>query len=156
MKFKKPWLLVGCIALCLAVGLIGSLFTITGVGSWYSHLARPSFSPPNWLFGPVWTLLYILMGISLYLVITAKKKNKQAAYYIFAVQLVLNLFWSILFFGMEMPLLAFIEILLLWVSILATIILFSRISRPAAWINLPYLCWVSFATLLNLAIYLLN
>jgi steroid 5-alpha reductase family enzyme/tryptophan-rich sensory protein len=151
IPFQTPLL---CIILCLAAGGIGGMFTITGPGTWYASIIKPSFNPPNWVFGPVWTLLYILMGIALALAIRAKART--AAYVAFGVQLLLNTLWSILFFGLSSPVLAFICIILLWGSILATILLFWKQSRLAASLLIPYLLWVSFATVLNGAIMLLN
>ncbi len=156
MKPRNAMLLLGSILLCEIAGLIGAIFTTPSIPAWYASLVKPGFSPPNWLFAPVWTLLYLLMGVSLYLIITAKSKKKKAAYYLFAVQLALNVLWSILFFGMHAPLYAFMEIVLMWISILATILVFHRISKPAAWLNVPYLLWVAFASALNLAIFILN
>jgi tryptophan-rich sensory protein len=119
-------------------------------------LNKPSFSPPNYLFAPVWTALYILMGIALYLVwINGYKKHKKAII-VFGIQLGLNLLWSILFFGMRNPLLAFIEILLLWSFIVYTIILFYKTSKTAAYLLTPYILWVSFASVLNFFIFYLN
>lgn len=133
---------------------IGSLFTVSSIDSWYSSLVTPSFNPPNWIFGPVWTILYLLMGISLYLVWS--KKVDVIALSVFGTQLVLNTLWSILFFGLHLPLVAFIEIIILWIAILANIIVFYRTSKEAAYLLMPYLIWVSFAAVLNLAIVILN
>lgn len=146
------------IILCLLAGFIGSFFTASSISSWYSTLAKPFFNPPNYLFGPVWTLLYILMGISLYIIWTKKSnpKQKKFAIYLFAIQLILNTLWSILFFGLQNPLLAFIEIIFLWAAILLTIINFKKISKPAAYLLIPYILWVSFAAILNFSLYYLN
>jgi translocator protein len=153
----KKWLkLIISIFVSLFAGFIGSFFTITGVNSWFSTIIKPSFNPPNWIFGPVWTTLYILMGISLYLIWTNKIKNKKPAMTIFFTQLVLNSLWSILFFGVQKPLFAFIEIIILWFAILLTILKFHKISKPASYLLVPYILWVSFAAVLNLSIYLLN
>jgi tryptophan-rich sensory protein len=152
---RKSWLkLALCIIVSLLAGVIGGLFTKTDAGSWYSTIVKPSFNPPNWLFGPVWTLLYILMGISLYLAIIhgAKKKAKI----LFGTQLALNTLWSIIFFGMENPLLAFICIIILWIAILLTIVEFWKTSKTAVYLLMPYILWVTFASALNLAIVLLN
>lgn len=155
---NKTLLLVISIIICLAAGFIGSLFTTTGPDSWYSNINKPSFNPPGWIFGPVWTLLYILMGISLYLVWQKgiADPHVKIALLIFAVQLVLNIMWSILFFGMQSPMLALIEIVLLWVFILLTITHFYPISRTAAYLLIPYILWVSFAAILNFSIFMLN
>jgi len=146
--------IAGAIVLCLLAGIIGSLFTVTGPASWYSQLIKPSFNPPNWIFAPVWTILYILMGIALYLAV--KNKIGKKAIIIFASQLVLNALWTIIFFGMHNPFLAFMEIILLWIAILWTIIEFRKKSRAASYLLIPYILWVSFASILNLAIYFLN
>ena len=135
-------------------GFLGALATTPSIKSWYSHLNKPSFNPPNWLFGPVWTLLFLLMGISLYLV--WRQGNTSAALTIFFVQLALNLLWSILFFGLHQPTLAFLEIIVLWLAILATILKFYPISNLAAYLLIPYLLWVSFAGFLNFTIARLN
>lgn len=148
--------LVIAVFICELVGIIGALFTTPSITTWYATLQKPSFNPPNWIFGPVWTTLYFLMGISLYLVWQKKVKGSEQAMKIFMIQLVLNLIWSILFFYQQSPLAAFIEIILLWSAILATIFFFYKISKAAAYILIPYLLWVSFAAILNLSIYLLN
>jgi steroid 5-alpha reductase family enzyme/tryptophan-rich sensory protein len=148
-----PTLLLAII-ICLAAGGIGGFFTTTGPGTWYASIVKPSFNPPSWVFGPVWTTLYLMMGVSLYLAM--KKKVGKTALVVFATQLVLNALWSILFFGFESPRLALLCIALLWCSILACIILFYKKSRTAAYLLIPYLLWVSFASVLNAAIYLLN
>jgi tryptophan-rich sensory protein len=146
--------LVLSIGLCLCAGALGGLFTTTGADSWYASIVKPSFNPPNWVFGPVWTLLYILMGVALYLAI--RQKASWSILAVFMGQLALNALWSILFFGLESPVLALVCIIVLWVSILTCIILFYKQSRAAAYLLLPYLLWVSFATILNWAIWLLN
>lgn len=155
---NKILLLVISIIVCLAAGFIGSFFTSSSIGSWYSTISKPGFNPPGWIFGPVWTVLYILMGISLYLVLQKglPDTHVKIAILIFAVQLVLNILWSILFFGMQSPMLAFIEIILLWVFILLTITHFYALSKPAAYLLIPYILWVSFAAILNFSIYMLN
>ena len=151
---KKGWKLTISLALPLIVSIIGGLFTASSVSTWYVELIKPSFNPPNWIFGPVWIILYLLMGISLYLIWT--KKYNKPAFFIFGIQLVLNLFWSILFFGMKSPLYAFIEIIFLWFAIIITIIYFYRINKLSAYLLIPYLLWVSFAAILNLSILILN
>jgi len=144
------------ILLCQFAGFIGSIFTITAIPTWYASLNKPSFNPPNYLFGPVWTTLYILMGISFALILLNKTKNTKTAITFFSIQLALNALWSIIFFGMKMPLLAFINIILLWLAILFTMISFYRISKPSFWLLVPYILWVSFASALNLMIVVLN
>jgi len=148
--------LVGTIVLCEAVGGLGALATTPNITSWYAALAKPSFSPPNWLFGPAWTILYALMGIALFLIWEAKAKNKTTAYTVFFIQLALNLLWSFLFFYFHLPLVAFVEIVLMWIFILASMISFSKISKPASWLLLPYILWVTFASALNFAVWWLN
>ena len=160
MKFTKPRIarLAASIVICQLAGVIGSFFTSPSIPGWYASLVKPSFNPPNWIFGPVWISLYLLMGISLFLVWDKASKNKFAkiAIGIFAFQLVLNSIWSILFFGMQSPIYAFIEIIILWAAILASIIAFYRVSAPAASLLLPYILWVSFAAVLNFFIWRLN
>ena len=155
---NKTLLLIISIVICQFAGLIGSVFTVRSISTWYTALVKPAFNPPNWLFGPVWTLLYLLMGISLYLVWQkgTSDVHVKIALLIFAVQLVLNILWSILFFGMQSPMLGLIEIVLLWVFILLTITNFYHISKPASYLLIPYILWVSFAAVLNLSIFLLN
>ena|SRR5690349_403322 len=145
------------IALSFVAGAIGSLATTPNIPTWYAALEKPFFNPPNWVFGPVWTLLYILMGISLYLVWTAKNKNqKTTAYKLFGLQLVLNALWSIVFFGLHQPWLAVVVIGALLVVLTITIKVFSGYSKAAAWLLVPYIAWVSFATTLNIGVALLN
>lgn len=157
MNLRRPWLLALGILICLAVGGAGSYFTSSSVSTWFVTLATPSFNPPSWVFGPVWTTLYILMGVSLYLVqIGGKGAAAKNAVRLFGAQLLLNFLWSIFFFGLRSPLLAFIDIILLWAAIAACIITFHRLSKPAAYLLVPYILWVSFATVLNYAIVMLN
>jgi tryptophan-rich sensory protein len=128
------------------------------IPTWYATLNKPMFSPPNWLFGPVWTALYFLMGVSLFLVWKQgfKKKQVKSAVKVFLFQLVVNFLWSILFFGLQSPLLGLIDIVLMLGLIIYSIKLFYPISKIAAYLLVPYLLWVSFATLLNLFILILN
>jgi benzodiazapine receptor len=156
---KKFFQLIACIIVCQSAGLIGSIFTFSSIENWYSFLNKPSFSPPNWVFGPTWTLLYTLMGIAIYLIIQAKNvdsKSKKPAYLVFAIQLLLNATWSIVFFGLQSPFWGFINIILMWTFIVASIISFSRINKIAAGLLVPYLLWVSFASVLNYYILILN
>ena len=145
-----------CVLIPLVIGFIGGIFTSSSVSNWYSTLNKPSFNPPSWIFSPVWTLLYILMGIALYLVFVSNSKYRKAGLILFGVQLGLNLLWSILFFGLRNPYFAFIEILVLWIWILVTIVYFFRIDKKAGWLMIPYILWVSFAALLNYMIFVLN
>jgi tryptophan-rich sensory protein len=135
---------------------IGGFFTSSSVGTWYTTINKPSFNPPSWVFGPVWTLLYLLMGIALYLVWVNKAKKKEKAYWAFGIQLGLNALWSILFFGMRNPLFAFVEIIFLWTAILFTIIYFYKINKKTIYLLIPYILWVSFAAVLNFSIMILN
>jgi benzodiazapine receptor len=148
------WILISTLS-----GAIGSFFTVSAIPTWYLQLQKPFFNPPNWIFGPVWSLLYCMMGIAMGLIASQKikKKNiKKRAYQVFLVQLGLNCLWSIIFFGLKNPPLALAEILLLWASIFITIKTFQPLNRWAAYLLIPYLAWVSFATLLNLMIVVLN
>lgn len=144
--------LVGFIFLCQSAGLIGSIFTFNSVNTWYLTLEKPFFNPPSFVFGPVWTFLYFLMGVSLYLVWGKKKTDLKW----FWIQLVLNTTWSIIFFGLKNPLLAFIIIIFLWISIIQTIKSFKKVNKNASYLLYPYLTWVSFASILNLSIVILN
>jgi len=155
---KDWWKLIVAVIMCLMVGYIGSLATYPAIPTWFATLNKPIFSPPNWLFAPVWTALYILMGISLYLVWvkgTKIKRNKEAIN-LFLIQLGLNFLWSFIFFGFRNPSLAFLEIIALWILLLMTILRFWKISKIAAYLLMPYIAWISFASILNLAIVLLN
>jgi translocator protein len=153
-KVYEALKLLGCIILSMAAGFIGTIFTATGPGSWYANIIKPSFNPPNWIFGPVWTTLYVMMGIALYLIL--KTKNNKKAITLFGIQLVLNTLWTIIFFGLQNPLIAFIEIIILWVFILLTILEFYKKSKIAAYLMIPYILWVTFASILTLAITILN
>jgi len=146
------------IVICVIAGVIGSIFTTPSIPTWYASLNKPPFNPPNWIFGPVWTTLYILMGIAAYLVWRngIGKKEVKTAVFVFALQLILNSLWSFIFFGQHWMLLAFCEIIILWLAILFTIIKFWPISTAAGLLLLPYIFWVSFASILNFSIWLLN
>ncbi len=157
---KKPkWLsLIAAIAICELAGVVGSFFTTPAINTWYRTLVKPDLAPPNWIFAPVWTTLFFLMGIAVYLVWEKNwnRKEKKLALMVFFGQLILNIIWSILFFGLRNPALAFIEIILLWLAIAASIYFFSKISKPAAWLLIPYILWVSFASYLNFQLWQLN
>jgi benzodiazapine receptor len=146
------------ITICELAGIIGTIFTTSAITGWYMTLTKPALNPPSWVFGPVWTLLYALMGISAFIVWQKGIANRRVkiALSIFLGQLILNSAWSIIFFGLRCTGGALIEIIILWCTILATIIAFYKISKPAAWLLLPYIIWVSFAMYLNYAIWLLN
>ena len=150
--------LIVAIALCQSAGLIGAIFTADAIPNWYATLEKPFFNPPNWVFGPVWTLLYTMMGISLFLIWRLRKTDDRVtpALRPFFIQLALNTAWSILFFSSQQLWVAFAAILVLWWFIFSTIRQFLPISRTAGWLLVPYLAWVSFATVLNLAIAILN
>ena len=151
----KVKLLIFSLALPLIVGFISSYFTVGSIPTWYASLNKPSFNPPNYIFAPVWTILYILMGISLYLILSSKKNNKYGLM-LFFVQLALNFAWSLVFFGTHHIVPAFIDIVLLWIAIFMTIKEFLKINKTAGYLLIPYILWVSFATILNLSIVLLN
>jgi translocator protein len=152
---NKSIKLILCILLPLLVGGVSGFFTSQSIPNWYVYLNKPSFNPPNYLFGPVWTLLYIIMGISFYLILNKPKVNWLLVS-VFITQLILNFFWSFIFFNAHNLGLALVEIIILWASILTMIILFYKTNKWAAILNIPYLLWVSFATLLNYSIYSLN
>ena len=158
MYVKKATKLIASIFICQLAGIVGSLFTYQAIPTWYAYLQKPSFNPPNWIFGPVWITLYTLMGISAFLVFERGWENKEVklALSIFGLQLILNSIWSIIFFGLQLPVFAFIEIVILWIFILLSIIYFYKVSKPAALLLLPYILWVSFASVLNLSIAILN
>ncbi|WP_162126510.1 TspO/MBR family protein [Flavobacterium phycosphaerae] len=144
---------------CLAVGYFSSLVTRENIPTWYAMINKPSFNPPNWVFAPVWTLLYILMGYAagrIWNKIDTDEANVKKAFIFFLVQLGLNTLWSFLFFGLHNPMLAFFEILLLWAMIFETYTQFKNIDKVAGYLLVPYLAWVSFATVLNGSIWYLN
>ena len=146
------------LAIPQAAAAIAAYVTITGSGSWYANLQKPQWNPPSWLFGPVWTLLYVLMGISFYLVWkeNVKSKQKSSAMILWSLQLLLNFSWSIIFFKLQAPGWATVEIALLWMVLLATILAAARISKAAAWLLVPYIAWVSFAAYLCYTIWQMN
>lgn len=155
----KNWVrLVIALLLPQVAGITAALVTETGESSWYRTLQKPDWNPPNWLFAPVWTTLYIMMGVAFYLIwkSSAPSAQKRPAMRFWITQLVFNFFWTIVFFGLHQPGWALAEICCLWMLILITIFLFARISRLAAWLLVPYISWVSFAALLNYAIWELN
>lgn len=156
----SQWLgLAIAVAVCFAAAAVGSLYTAPAIPVWYASLQKPAFSPPNWLFGPVWTLLYLMMAVAVWLVWSERGFTKGAAALaiaLFAIQLLLNSLWSIIFFGWRRPGLALVEIFFLWTAIFATMLSFWRISHAAGWLMWPYLLWVTFAGFLNLSIWKLN
>lgn len=160
---KKIYKLIISLIIPQLAGGLGSIFTVGSVKSWYLTLEKPMLNPPAWVFGPVWTTLFLLMGYALYLVWFSyaeasadKKVMIKIALTLFGIQMVLNALWSIIFFGLHSPGGALLEMIFLWLAILGTIITFAKISRPAAWLLAPYILWVSFAAYLNWAIWTLN
>lgn len=143
---------------CLLTGFLGSFVTKDSVSTWYANLSRPSFTPPDWTFGVVWPILYVMMGISAFLIwdMGLDKRQVKIALGLFMLQLVLNSLWTPIFFGLHMISIALIEIVLLWVAILLTIFAFWRISRSFTFFLFPYILWVSFAVILNAALWYLN
>lgn len=149
--------LIISLGLPLFVAAVSGFFTIHAIPVWYSTLRKPSFNPPSWLFGPVWIVLYILMGISMYMVWRLRdSRDRNMALASFIVQLLLNFGWSFLFFSFNMIGLALVEIIALWLSIILMLGIFYRIKPAATYINVPYLCWVTFAAILNAAYLSLN
>ena len=153
MKIQWKTLII-CLAIPLAVGSLSALLTRNSMET-FNSITKPSLAPPGWLFPVVWTILYILMGIASYLVLTSGKPNDKALT-TYGIQLIFNFFWSIIFFNLELYLFAFIWLVLLWVLVLITTLLFYQISKPAGYLMIPYLLWVTFAGYLNFTIYLLN
>jgi tryptophan-rich sensory protein len=155
-RLRSSAALAGFIALTLAVGWIGSRATLPEIPGWYAELAKPSFTPPNWVFGPVWTTLYVMIAVAAWLVWRSDNAARAGALALWGVQLSLNLAWSLLFFGLKDVGLALLDIVILLVAIVVTIAAFARASRLAAWLLVPYLVWVAYATALNFAIWRLN
>jgi tryptophan-rich sensory protein len=157
-SLKQTGILIGAISICLLAGFIGSLVTIPAIPGWYAGLVKPAFTPPSWIFAPVWTTLYILMGISLFLVLRAGSATREVrtARMLFSVQILLNIGWSFAFFGNQSLLSGFIVIVILWIVLLATLIQFSRVSRTAGILLVPTFVWVSFASYLNYSLMVVN
>jgi len=154
---KRFLQLLACILLTMSIGGLSGYATLDGVTGWYITLHKPSFNPPNYLFGPVWSLLYLLMGVSLFLILRAEKSPaRRKAIAAFAIQLVLNFFWSIIFFRFHAVGIALAEIVLMWLTILWMIVAFYRVNKTASLIQLPYISWVSFAAILNAVTFYLN
>jgi tryptophan-rich sensory protein len=142
---------------CFGAGFVGSLFTTPSIPTWYAGLAKPSWTPPAWIFGPVWSVLYGMMAVALWLIWRRSGfATAGGPIALFMVQLVLNVLWSLLFFGLRMPGVAFAEIVLLWLAILATLITFWRLNTTAGYLLLPYLVWTAFAGALNFALWRMN
>ncbi|MBL7142552.1 MAG: tryptophan-rich sensory protein [Candidatus Pacebacteria bacterium] len=158
MNFRNLSQLIISILVAQLAGIVGSIFTTASIQNWYVFLEKPVFAPPNWLFAPAWLTLYTLMGIAAFL-IWQKRDNltvRNSALKIYGIHLILNACWSIIFFGLRNPGLAFIEIVVLWIFILVITVKFFRIRKTAGFLFIPYLLWVSFASVLNLSIWLLN
>lgn len=157
-RSKDVYKLVVSIVACQCAGLIGSVFTRSAIPTWYATLQKPPFTPPNWLFLPAWVTLYVLMGISAFLIWRKGLDDRRirTALIIFLIQLILNALWSIVFFGLESPLYGVIVIIALWVAILFTLLRFFKISKAAGILLIPYIIWVSFAAALNTSIFVLN
>ncbi len=158
MKLNNFFKLVIAIAVSELAGVIGSIFTISAIPTWYAGLVKPALNPPSWVFGPAWTTLYALMGIAAFLIwrMGWERKEVKAALGVFGIQLFLNAIWSIIFFGLHSPGWALVVIVLLWLAIVWTIAVFYKISKPAAYLLVPYILWVSFASYLNYSILILN
>lgn len=155
---SNTWKLILSVLICQMVGIISGLLSVTQSNAWFDSIIKPSWNPPSYLFAPVWTVLYLLMAISLWLVWKSDsfEPMKREAMLFFAAQLFLNFWWTILFFNFHSPLLAFIDIILLFVLIFLTIFRFVEISKTAAWLLVPYISWVCFAAILNCNIWKLN
>lgn len=158
IKVRSVPKLAAAVLFCVMAGSLGSLVTVTGPDSWYATLQKPFFTPPGWVFAPVWITLFVLMGIALYIVIESGTRNRDVriALGLFGIQFALNILWSFLFFGLRSPLLGFADIILLWIMIAATLMAFFRVQKSAAYLLIPYLAWVSLAAILNGAIYFMN
>jgi benzodiazapine receptor len=158
MTVRRVIKLILALATCQIAGLIGSLFTTPAIAGWYAALEKPGFTPPNWVFSPVWISLFVLMAVAAFMVWDKgfSVKGVKVALAFFGVQLLLNVLWSVLFFGFRSPFLAFVEIVALWFAITVTALTFYRVSKPAAFLLIPYLLWVSLAAALNYGILRLN
>jgi translocator protein len=148
--------LASCILACQMAGIIGSAFTFQAVQTWYATLSKPWFTPPNWLFGPVWITLFTMMGISLYWIVQRDVKTVKIPLILFGAQLVANTLWNYLFFGLHNALYGLVDIVVMWALIAVTIASFYKVSRRAGAILIPYLAWVTIATLLNYYVWILN
>lgn len=152
---NKWMVLAGFIILCLGVGVVSGVMTAGAMVDWYPTLNKPFFNPPSWVFAPAWTILYIMMAVAAWRVWLAGPSSKPALN-LFFIQLVLNFLWSVFFFGLRSPALALIDIIAMWIMIALTMRAFFKIARPAGWLLVPYLAWVSFAAVLNASIWWLN
>ncbi len=157
MKAQQIGKLLISLLLPLGIGAIAGIFTSKAIPGWYATLNQPTFNPPNWVFGPVWTALYIIMGISLFLIWKLESgKERNQAILVFSIQLLLNFGWSFFFFYFKLIGVALVDIIVLWIMIIIMLYRFYRLKPLAAYINIPYLLWVTFATVLNAAYFLLN
>jgi benzodiazapine receptor len=157
-KLPTAWKFIIAILLCESIGISSGLLASANNNAWFDTLIKPAWNPPAYLFGPVWTTLYLLMGISLAIIWSNKEAElrKRKAYFLFAIQLFLNFCWSIIFFRFHSPAFALVNIILMIVTIILTIYSFSIFSKTASWLLVPYISWVSFATILNFSIWTLN
>lgn len=155
---QKVLKIILVVVVCVTIGYLSGMVTRDSITTWYPTLRKPVFNPPNWIFGPVWSVLYVMMGIAAGIIWTSNFEEKivKKALGFFAIQLALNALWSYLFFGLHNPLLAFIEIIILWLLIFETYNQFRKIDKVASYLLLPYLAWVGFATVLNFSIWWLN
>ena len=153
---KNVLLFIGCLILCQAAGGLGTIATIPNIPTWYVTLHKPFFNPPNWIFGPVWTILYTLMAVSLYLILKSSHPDRSKALTLFFLQLILNTVWSFLFFQYHLLLIALVEIILMLITMICYTVIVHRINKTAGYCFIPYIAWVSFATLLNAGIWYLN
>lgn len=159
MKISNTWKFIISVIICEGVGSLGAIFNIGSIDSWYTTLQKPFFNPPNWLFAPAWTILFFLMGVALYYVwknYEQKKHQAQIAIKFFIIQFILNVLWSLFFFGWQNPGLALAEIIALWIFILVTLVKFYQVDKRAGYYLIPYLAWVTFAAALNFSIWYLN
>jgi tryptophan-rich sensory protein len=156
MRFNIFRLVLSLIT-CQLAGFVSALFTTPAISGWYATLEKPTFNPPNWIFSPVWIFLYLLMGVTLYILWqNLPRAEAKIALWFFALQLILNILWSVIFFGLKLPMVAFLEIIILWVVILLTIIRSARVSKTTIYLLLPYILWVNFAAILNFFLWRLN
>ncbi|RDI04640.1 TspO/MBR family protein [Flavobacterium sp. AG291] len=156
---SRTFKIIVMIVTCVVIGAIAGLLTQKGVDTWYTTVQKPSFNPPNWVFAPVWSTLYVMMGIAAGLVwheMDRQRETVRKGLTFFAIQLALNALWSFIFFGLHNPFLALLEIILLWLMIYETFVQFNKVNKIARMLLIPYLLWVTFATLLNAAIWWLN
>ena len=156
---NKTVKIISIVVACLVVGYFSGVVTKSAITTWYPTLIKPGFNPPNWVFAPVWSMLYIMMGVAAGLVwdrIDFQKEMVKKALQFFVIQLALNALWSYLFFGLKNPMLAGLEIIILWLMIYETYLQFVKINKIAGYLLIPYLLWVSFATVLNASIWWLN